>query len=319
MTITGTAAEINTALAGLSYTGNLNFNGPDTLTVTTADGTAQDIDTVAITVNPVNDAPVNTVPAAQSVNEDTLLPIAGVSVADVDVGTLTTTLTVTSGTLSVTAGPGVAGNGTAAVTITGTAAQINAALAGLAYTGNLNFNGPDTLTVATNDGTAPPDVDTVAITVNPVNDPPATPIMPSGLSTNEETTLSVPGVSVNDIDSNSLTTFVFVDHGIVNVTTGTGATITNNGTGVVRIIGTVAQINASLAGLTYTPGLNFTGQDTLTVSTSDGQFTREFGSFIDVTPLNDAPVNTVPGPKSVNEDTTLAIAGVRSRTWTAQP
>ena len=99
-----------------------------------------------------------------------------------------------------------------------------------------------------------------------MNDPPATPIVPSGLSTNEETTLSVPGVSVNDIDSNSLTTFVFVDHGIVNVTTGTGATITNNGTGLVRIVGTVAQTNASLAGLTYTPGLNFTGQDTLTVS-----------------------------------------------------
>ena len=82
--ITGSAAQINAALAGLTYTGNLNFNGPDTLTVTTGDGTAQDIDTVAITVNPVNDAPVNTVPGAQSVNEDTALPIAGVSVADVD-------------------------------------------------------------------------------------------------------------------------------------------------------------------------------------------------------------------------------------------
>ena len=113
MTITGTAAQINTALAGLSYTGNLNFNGPDTLTVTTGDGTAQDIDTVAITVNPLADPPVNTVPGAQTVNEDTLLPIAGVSVADVDSAPLTTTLTVTSGTLSVTRGRGVSGNGTA--------------------------------------------------------------------------------------------------------------------------------------------------------------------------------------------------------------
>ena len=54
----------------------------------------------------MNDAPVNTVPGAQTVNEDTALPIAGVSVADVDGGTLTTTLTVTSGTLNVTAGAG---------------------------------------------------------------------------------------------------------------------------------------------------------------------------------------------------------------------
>ena len=139
-----------------SYTGNLNFNGSDTLTVTTGDGTAQDTDTVAITVNPVNDAPVNTVPGAQTVNEDTALPIAGVSVADVDSAPLTTTLTVTSGTLNVTTGGGatIGGNGTAAVTLSGSAAQINAALAGLSYTGNLNFNGSDTLTVTTGDGTA---------------------------------------------------------------------------------------------------------------------------------------------------------------------
>ena len=172
VTITGTAAQINAALAGLAYTGNLNFNGADTLTVATSDGTATDTDTIAITVNAVNDAPVNTVPGAQSVAEDTALPIAGVSVADIDSSALTTTLSVANGTLNVTAGAGVTGNGTASVTITGTAAQINTALAGLAYTGNLNFNGGDTLTVATSDGTAT-DTDTIAITVNAVNDAPA--------------------------------------------------------------------------------------------------------------------------------------------------
>ena len=172
VTITGTAAQINAALAGLAYTGNLNFNGGDTLTVATSDGTASDTDTVAITVNAVNDPPVNTVPGAQSVAEDTALPIAGVSVADIDSSALTTTLSVANGILNVIAGGGVTGNGTASVTITGTAAQINTALAGLAYTGNLNFNGGDTLTVATSDGTAT-DTDTIAITVNAVNDAPA--------------------------------------------------------------------------------------------------------------------------------------------------
>ena len=172
VTIAGTAAQINATLAGLAYTGNLNFNGADTLTVATNDGTATDTDTIAITVNPVNDAPINTVPGAQTVAEDTILPIAGVSVADIDSSTLTTTLSLSSGTLNVTAGAGVTGNGTATVTIAGTAAQINTALAGLAYTGNLNFNGADTLTVATSDGTAA-DIDTIAITVNPVNDAPA--------------------------------------------------------------------------------------------------------------------------------------------------
>src|SRR2546428_38706 len=80
-------------------------------------------------------------------------------------------LSVAHGTLNVTAGAGVTGNGTASVTRTGTAAQIRAGMAGVAYTENLNFNGADTLTVATNDGTAA-DIDTIAITVNPVNDAP---------------------------------------------------------------------------------------------------------------------------------------------------
>ena len=61
----------------------------------------------------MNDAPVNTVPGAQSVTEDTILPIAGVSVADVDSSALATTLTVSSGTLTVIAGAGVTGNGSA--------------------------------------------------------------------------------------------------------------------------------------------------------------------------------------------------------------
>src|SRR2546423_12720840 len=48
----------NTPLASLSYQGTLNYNGPDTLTVTSRDSNAvTDVDTVAITVNPVNSIP----------------------------------------------------------------------------------------------------------------------------------------------------------------------------------------------------------------------------------------------------------------------
>src|SRR5262249_17886928 len=162
--------QINTALASFTYRPNLNFNGSDPLTVSTSDGTSTDVDTVPITVNPVNDRPVNTVPGAQGVNEDTTLAIAGVSVADVDSTGLTTTLSVSSGTLSVSTlgGAAISGNGTGTVTIGGTAGQINTALAGLAYQGNLNFNGSDTVTVVTSDGAAA-DTDTVAIIVNALN------------------------------------------------------------------------------------------------------------------------------------------------------
>src|SRR6185295_19871357 len=93
MTFTGTVAAINTALNGLSYKGNLDFNGSDTLNITTNDngntgsGAAQsDADSVVINVSAVNDAPVNTVPGAQSVDEDTALVFNGantISIADV--------------------------------------------------------------------------------------------------------------------------------------------------------------------------------------------------------------------------------------------
>ena len=98
------ASRISTAtLASLSYQGNLNFTGSDTLTVTSTDAnSATDVDTVDITVSNVNDAPVNTVPGAQTVNEDASLAIGGISVADADDNLSTVQLAVTNGTLNVT-------------------------------------------------------------------------------------------------------------------------------------------------------------------------------------------------------------------------
>jgi VCBS repeat-containing protein len=175
--------------------------------------------TSLVTVVAVNDPPINTVPGGQTVAEDTTLSIAGVSVADSDSSALTTTLSVANGILNVTAGPGVTGDGTASVTIAGTAAEINAALVGLAYTGNLDFNGADTLTVATSDATATA-TDTIAITVNPVNDAPINSV-PGAQSVDEDTILPIAGVLVADIDSSALTTTLSVAHG--TLTAGPGA------------------------------------------------------------------------------------------------
>src|SRR5437016_5838462 len=51
LTLSGSQVDINTTLASLSYQGTLNYNGPDTLTVTGRDSNAvTDVDTVAITV-----------------------------------------------------------------------------------------------------------------------------------------------------------------------------------------------------------------------------------------------------------------------------
>ncbi|MBL8398028.1 MAG: DUF4347 domain-containing protein, partial [Candidatus Accumulibacter sp.] len=125
-----------------------------------------------------NSAPVLTVPGAQSVNEDTALTLSGISVADADSNLSSVQLTVGNGTLTVdlTGGASIAAgaNGSATLTLAGTQAQINTVLGTLRYQGNANYAGSDTLTVIATDSAAASDTETVALTVNPVNDAPTT-------------------------------------------------------------------------------------------------------------------------------------------------
>ena len=60
MTFSGTIANINASLDGLVFAPTTNYNGAATLTVDTSDGANSDLDTVAISVLGVNDAPVVT-------------------------------------------------------------------------------------------------------------------------------------------------------------------------------------------------------------------------------------------------------------------
>src|SRR5437763_1693364 len=78
MTFTGLLADINAALEGMVFSPDADFNGPTTIQITTNDqgntgigGALSDTDTINVNVNAVNDAPIITVPAGQSVNEDT--------------------------------------------------------------------------------------------------------------------------------------------------------------------------------------------------------------------------------------------------------
>jgi VCBS repeat-containing protein len=146
-----------------------------------------------------NDAPVNSVPSTQTGQEDVLLPIGGISVADVDADrdpdtasrTVQITLSVLHGTLSLSSVPGgviQTGQNSASLVLTGTLPNLNVALAALQYLGNQNYNGSDTLSITSNDqgnygdangdgipgsaNDALTDVDTVQIVLAPVNDTP---------------------------------------------------------------------------------------------------------------------------------------------------
>ena len=131
---------LNKFVAGAVYT--------DTLAITSADGTAS---TITVNILGTNDAPVISVPKAQTFDEDKTYEFSAVkgnaiTVDDVDSSELTTTVTASEGTLTV-------GNSTSGtVILKGTSSAINKALDGLIYTPLLNANGRKKLTVTTDDG-----------------------------------------------------------------------------------------------------------------------------------------------------------------------
>jgi VCBS repeat-containing protein len=307
----------------------------DTFTYTVKDSAGNSTTAnVIINITAVNDAPVNTVPGAQSTNQSTAKVITGLAISDVDAngGSETVTLSVLHGTITVLASAGVTitTNGTGSVQLAGTVANINAALAavnGVTYNPTAGYNGADTFTIVTNDngntgsGGAQTDTDTVAITVVPVNVAPVNTV-PGAQTTAEDTNKVITGLAISDADAagGSMTVTLSVLNGTITVLASAGVTITTNGTGSVQLAGTVANINAALAaanGVTYAPNGNYNGADTFTIVTNDNGNTGSGGAKIDtdtvaitVTAVNDAPINTVPGAQSTNEDTAKVITGL---------
>ena len=289
MTLSGTLSAINAALAGLQYRPVANYNGPDQLTLTVNDlgnsgagGAQTTVASLAITVTAVNDAPTISVPPAQSVNEDGTLTLSGAaapSIADVDAGAapVQVTLNVSNGLLTLSRTTGLAfvtgtGSGNASMVFQGTQTAINAALAGLQYRPDLNYNGLDQLNLGVNDlgntgaGGALSTNASVAITVAAINDAPVL-----GLPGTQATQLATPlvfsaasgnAISVSDPDAGSsviqltLST-VAQGNGTLSLGSTAGLTLaTGNGTSLLVLLGTQANLNAALNTLRFTAGVS---------------------------------------------------------------
>lgn len=183
---TGTLAGVNAALNGLTYDVTPGYEGMPSLQVSAWDGEFMPIVTVGIIVSGINDPPVNLLPEppVQVAEDNDLLFNGNLQVSDPDAGLfpVEVTLSATHGTLTPvpTAGVTVAEG---SIKLIGSIPNINAALNGLKYRPNPDYNGPDQLVISTNDkgNTGEPpapgqteliDTDTLAITVTPVNDPP---------------------------------------------------------------------------------------------------------------------------------------------------
>ena len=133
-------------LGGVTYVPVANANGAVTFTFKVFDGDAlSDAGTFTMTYSAVNDAPVNTITGASlSVNEDVALAITGNSIADVDDTSMTSVKvtadrgTFTLATSDATYDVGTQGTAASTVTISGTVANINTAIATITWTSASN-------------------------------------------------------------------------------------------------------------------------------------------------------------------------------------
>ncbi|MEQ1814590.1 MAG: tandem-95 repeat protein, partial [Candidatus Nitrotoga sp.] len=109
-------------------------------------------------------------------------------------------------------------------------------------------------------------------------------------TTGEDTPLNIAAAALlgndRDAEGNSLS--------LTSVTNGTGGTVVLNADGTI----------------TFTPAANFNGTATFDYTITDGTGSSSAAVQVNVTALNDAPRNTVPGLQTVAEDTNLTINGI---------
>ena len=308
-----------------------NGNGTGTLTGTptqadvgnyslkliVSDATGADTQPFTISVSAVNDAPVITVPGAQNVNEDTDLPLFGISIADDDVGSnpLQVTLSATNGTLSLNQTAELSfiiGDGISdpTMTFTGNLSDINNALDTtdpLIYRGSENYSGPDTITLTANDqgytgsGGIQTDIKIIAVTVNAVADAPV--LTAADASGGEDSTIGL-GITATLVDTDGSENLEIVISDVP-----TGATLsagTDNGDGSWTLTA------AELTGLALSPPAHSDNDFTLTVAaTATEAVNGNSASTVDnvnvtLNAVADAPTLTVQDAVG-DEDTAIPL------------
>ena len=278
-----------------------NYNGPvPVITFTAVDGQAGSATgTLTLTVTPVNDPPIVSA-ISKSGNEDTVIPFAVADFTgkfvDIDNDVLNQIQVVS-----------LPANGLLKLNnVNITAGQVIsvASLASITYTPNLNYNGSDTFNWNGFDGTtyaatAAP----VNITITPVNDPPVV----SSIAKAGSEDAVIPFTSTDftnrftDVDGNTLTQIQVVSLPANGVLKLNGANVSS---GQVIVL-------ADLANVTYTPNLNYNGNDTFNWNGYDGTTYALANAPVNITltAVNDAPVVTAI-PKSGNEDTVIPFSAL---------
>jgi hypothetical protein len=272
---------------GFSYAPSAGVVGTDSFTYLVADGVASSSPaTVTITIEPA--APMITAPAGQVLDENSSQGFSASKGNSITLGDPAApaglfeslALRVTHGTLRFGSTTGlsfaVAPNGSAGFTITGTLANLNAALNTLVYTPAPGFAGTDSISLLLKDQSdGLTDSVNVALTVIPLPKI----VAPAGASLNENASLHFSLVNGDPITlfdaespleaTESLTLQVSNGTLMLPSTTGLVFGSTPNGSSRFTAMGTLADLNTALDDLAYTPNANYAGADKLSLSLSD--------------------------------------------------
>ena len=310
------------ANGSFDYTPSANFNGTDSFTYKANDGSADsNVTTVTITVNPVNDAPTiqhNTgITVAEGSTNNT---ITSAMLLANDVDTPATQVVFTIGTAPVNGTLKKMGVGLAAG---GTFTQDDINNNRITYDHDSSNTTSDSFTFTVSDGAGGSiGTTTFHITITPVNDAPS--ITAGGTlnyNENDAATAIDTTITVTDGDSpNQASATVQITGNYVNgqdvlsfTNTGTISGSFDAGMGKLTLTGsdTVANYQAALRSVKYNNTSDSPSTSPRTVSwiVNDGSLPSNTAtSTINVTAVNDPPVNTVPGPQGTNQNTPLTFS-----------
>jgi len=242
VTIAGTFNQVDDALTTLADTDS--FNGTDTISVGATDqfgNTPSVAGAIAVTVNGL---PVIAAPTSVTASLGHATPIAGVSVSETgstSADSFTVTLGDTNGLLSVGGGSGasITGQGTAALSISGSLSQVNTALGTLSDTDSVLAS--DTITIHASDATLGSNAAPTTIAVNLGNGPViGAPAGGATLGVGKQG--SIPGVTLTESGAPSAETFAMTltdTHGLLAASAAGGGTVSGSGTTSLSLGGSI--------------------------------------------------------------------------------
>ncbi|MFO0923546.1 MAG: Ig-like domain-containing protein [Pirellulales bacterium] len=164
---------------------------------------------------------------------------------------------------------------------------------------------------------------TASISVSAVNDAPTNTLPGSGWTLSEDNSLALTGLSIADVDaaSSSMSVTLSVSAGTMTATTGGGVTISGSGTSTLGLTGTVANINAYLAGASkpvFVSAADYNGPVLFTMTTSDNGNTGTGGTLTDTdtaTITINAVTDATNDSSTTNEDNAVTISVLGNDTF----